>query len=144
MNAQSLPLGRHLLADFSGIDAALLSDPQRVERILLQAAQAAGATAIFGKFHHFGENAGVTGVLLLRESHISIHTWPEHGFAAIDAFMCGDARPDLAIDVARRAFAPQHMRIEDVARKALILHDDLRDDGCLSPISTTMQAIAVK
>ena len=140
MSDLPLPLGRHLLADFSGIDPALLIDPQHVERILLQAAEVAGATAIFSKFHHFGENAGVTGVLLLRESHISIHTWPEHGFAAVDAFMCGDARPDLAVDVIQRAFAPQHIRIEDVARSAQVL----LDDGRVRRVSTTMQSVAAK
>jgi len=140
MTDMLLPLGRHLLADLSGIDPALLIDPQHVERILLQAAQAAGATAIFGKFHHFGENAGVTGVLLLRESHISIHTWPEHGFAAVDAFMCGDARPELAIEVVQKAFAPQHIRTENIARNAQVQRDEAR----LPTVSARMQAVAVK
>lgn len=140
MKDMPLRLGRHLLADLSGIDPALLIDPQHVEHILLQAAQAAGATAIFGKFHHFGENAGVTGVLLLRESHISIHTWPEHGFAAVDAFMCGGARPELAIEVVQKAFAPQHIRLEDVARNAQVT----RDAGRLPTIPARMQAIAVE
>ncbi|UUZ57112.1 adenosylmethionine decarboxylase [Massilia sp. H-1] len=54
-------------------------------------------------FHSFGAAQGVTGVLLLAESHISIHTWPEFGFAAADIFMCGDARPALALDVIERA-----------------------------------------
>jgi S-adenosylmethionine decarboxylase len=140
MKDVALPLGRHLLADLSGIDPALLIDPQHVERILLQAAQVAGAIAIFGKFHHFGENAGVTGVLLLRESHISIHTWPEHGFAAVDAFMCGDARPDLAIELMRHAFSPQHIRVEDVVRNAQLAPDA----GRFPSVSASIEMIAVK
>ena len=126
MNEGALPLGRHFLADLSGVDPVLLTDPRQVERILLQAAQVAGATAIFGKFHHFGENAGVTGVLLLRESHISIHTWPEYGFAAVDAFMCGDARPELAIEVVQTAFQPKHIRIDEMLRSAQMTGVDAR------------------
>lgn len=121
MSMASLPLGRHLLADLSGVDAGLLMEPQRIEQILLRAAQVAGATAIFSKFHHFGEGQGVTGVLLLRESHISIHTWPEHGFAAVDAFMCGDSRPELAIGIVQQALQPQQTRIEEVSRGAIVL-----------------------
>jgi len=109
-------LGRHLLADLHGVAPQLLREPQAIERILLRAAQAAGATSIFSKFHQFGDGLGVTGVLLLRESHISIHTWPEHGFAAVDVFMCGDAQPEVAIGIVRQALQPQQVRIEEVAR----------------------------
>lgn len=116
MRSADASLGRHLLADLRGIAAELLTQPELIERILLQAAQAAGATPIFSKFHQFGEGQGVTGVLLLRESHISIHTWPEHGFAAVDVFMCGDARPELAIGLVQQALAPRHSRVEEVVR----------------------------
>ena len=63
----------------------------------------------------------MTGVLLLRESHISIHTWPEHRFAAVDAFMCGDAQPELAIGIVQQALQPQHSRIEEVPRGSMSL-----------------------
>jgi S-adenosylmethionine decarboxylase len=58
----------------------------------------------------------VTGVLLLKESHISIHTWPEHGFAAVDVFMCGDARPERAVDVIEAALAAGSVSLREVAR----------------------------
>lgn len=109
-------LGRHLLADMHGIATGLLTDPALIEQVLLRAAHAAGATPIFSKFHHFGDGQGVTGVLLLRESHISIHTWPEYGFAAVDAFMCGVSHPELAIGIVQQAFKPQQSRIEEVLR----------------------------
>ena len=109
-------LGRHVLADFYGIAAGLLHDAELIESVLTRAALAAGATPIFAKFHHFGAGQGVTGVLLLRESHISIHSWPEHGYAALDAFMCGTARPELAIDIAKQAFHPQHCEIRTIER----------------------------
>ena len=112
-------LGRHLLADLHGIAAPLLREPQAIEQILLRAAQAAGATPIFSKFHQFGDGQGVTGVLLLRESHISIHTWPEHSFAAVDVFMCGDAHPELAIAILQQTFQPRQSRFEEVMRGEL-------------------------
>ncbi|MBV8634118.1 MAG: adenosylmethionine decarboxylase, partial [Burkholderiaceae bacterium] len=101
------PLGRHVLADLQGVDVALLVDAAAIETLLTRAALAAGATPIFAKFHHFGAGQGVTGVLLLAESHISIHTWPEHGFAAVDAFMCGSAQPELAVDIVCQALRPE-------------------------------------
>ena len=113
-------LGRHVLADLYGVAASLLTEPQAIEQVLWQAAQAAGATPIFGKFHQFGEGQGVTGVLLLRESHISIHTWPEFGFAAVDAFMCGDSRPDLAIAIVRQAFKPHEAEVEEILRGEML------------------------
>lgn len=89
--------GTHLLADFEGVAASLLADAAAIEDVLRQAALAAGARILHGHFHLFGAGGGVTGVLLLAESHISIHTWPEDGFAALDIFMCGAARPALAL-----------------------------------------------
>jgi S-adenosylmethionine decarboxylase len=127
-SASTSTLGKHVLADLHGIAADLLTQPQLIEQILLRAAQAAGATPIFSKFHQFGEGQGVTGVLLLRESHISIHTWPEHRFAAVDAFMCGDSRPELAIGIVQQAFKPQQSRIEEVLRGALPLAKSMQLD----------------
>ena len=60
--------------------------------------------------------AGVTGMLLLRESHISIHTWPEHGFAAVDVFMCGGARPEKAVDAIASALAARSVEVREIAR----------------------------
>lgn len=92
------PSGLHVLADLSGIaDVVRLGDCAALEALLREAAAAAGARVLHSQFHGFGEGAGVTGVVLLAESHISIHTWPEHGFAAVDIFMCGGAQPELAL-----------------------------------------------
>ncbi len=84
--------GQHLIADLHG--CAGLDDVARIERALRAAAVVGGATIIEFRLHHFGPGQGVTGVALLAESHISIHTWPEHGYAALDFFLCG-ARHDL-------------------------------------------------
>lgn len=113
---QGLTLGRHMLADLHGVCAELLTDVDRIEAVLMQAACAAGATPLFGKFHQFGAGQGITGVLLLQESHISIHTWPEFGFAAVDAFMCGDCRPQLAVDIIRNALQPASFQLKEELR----------------------------
>lgn len=105
MNAR-LPAGEHWLLDLAGVEPTRLADPAGLEALLRAAAIAAGATAIGANFHHFGEGGGVTGVLLLRESHISIHSWPEHGFAALDIYMCGSCRPERAVDTLLEALQP--------------------------------------
>jgi len=111
-------LGRHLLADFNGVAKEQLTDLNLIEALMHEAVLAAGAIPLFSKFHHFGEGLGVTGVLLLKESHISIHTWPEYGFAAVDVFMCGASRPEAAIDVLEKALKPARLSIKNEARGA--------------------------
>lgn len=119
MSRADLPtsgLGRHLLVDFHGVDAARLNDAAWLEAQLYQAAHAAGATPLGVQLHHFGRGMGVTGVLLLQESHISIHTWPEYRFAAIDVFMCGMCQPQLAVEVLRAALQPEQVIQQDACR----------------------------
>ena len=110
------PLGQHVLADFYGSDAVQLADPELIEACLLGAACAAGATVLNSHFHHFGEAQGVTGVVLLMESHMSIHTWPEHGYAAIDLFMCGQAQVDLALQFLQLKLRSETQTIQMVQR----------------------------
>ena len=112
------PAGIHLLADFHGIAAGLLLSCDAIDTLLRQAALAAGATILHGHFHSFGPQQGVTGVLLLAESHISIHTWPEYGFAAADIFMCGDAQPQLALAIIDAALSPSSRSIQTISRGA--------------------------
>ncbi len=84
--------GRHLIAELH--NCSHLDDGNRVERALRAGAEAAGATLLELRLHSFGQGQGVTGVALLAESHISIHTWPEHRYAAVDIFLCAP-RNDL-------------------------------------------------
>jgi S-adenosylmethionine decarboxylase len=114
------PAGVHLLADLHGVEPELLVSCEAIDALLRAAACAAGATILHSHFHSFGPQQGVTGVLLLAESHISIHTWPECGFAAADIFMCGDATPQLALDVIERALAPASRTVKTVERGAII------------------------
>ena len=106
--------GMHLLVDLWG--ASNLCDPEFIDRALREAAEAAGATILHGHFHHFSPNGGVSGVLVLAESHISIHTWPERDFAAIDIFMCGACDPYQSLPVLRTAFAPDSMQLGEQRR----------------------------
>ncbi len=111
-----LPLGTHLLADLSGIRADRLRDCDALERLLREAAIAAGAQVLHGHFHSFGPGQGITGVLLLAESHISIHTWPECSFAAVDIFMCGAAQPQRALDIIKDALQATQCQLQSVRR----------------------------
>ena len=77
---------------------------------------AANATLLHLHLHHFSPCGGISGVAVLAESHISVHTWPERGYAAFDVFMCGDAEPELTIPVLKRAFKPKKMTISEHLR----------------------------
>jgi S-adenosylmethionine decarboxylase len=110
--------GMHLLVDLWG--ASNLCDPDHIDRALREAAEAAGATILHGHFHHFSPNGGVSGVLVLAESHISIHTWPERDFAAIDIFMCGACNPYHGIPALKEAFRPQSINLGEQRRGLVI------------------------
>lgn len=106
--------GVHLLVDLWG--ATNLADPEHIDAALREAALNAGATILHSHFHHFSPNGGVSGVVVLAESHISIHTWPERDFAAVDIFMCGACDPHDAIPVLRAAFAPTRIDLDEQRR----------------------------
>lgn len=83
-------LGRHIIVDYFDCDPEVLMDVVHIEKSMNEAAVRAGATIISSAFHHFSP-FGVSGVIVIQESHISIHTWPEYGFASVDIFTCGDS-----------------------------------------------------
>ncbi|HQT87266.1 MAG TPA: adenosylmethionine decarboxylase [Acidiphilium sp.] len=106
--------GTHLLIDIWG--ASRLDEPELIDETLRAGALAAGATILHSHFHHFTPNGGVSGVVVLAESHISIHTWPERGFAALDIFMCGDCNPYKAIPLIKAAFTPTDVQVGEQRR----------------------------
>lgn len=106
--------GTHLILDLYG--ASCLNDLSLMEDAITEAVKAAGATLLHIHLHHFTPNYGISGVAVLAESHISVHTWPERNFAAFDIFMCGDAKPELAIPVLEKAFKPDSMNVNELLR----------------------------
>jgi len=106
--------GTHLIIDVYGADH--LDELEHVESALRKAVDAAGATLLHIHLHHFTPNGGISGVAVLAESHISIHTWPECGYAALDVFMCGEANPHATIEILREAFAPERIAVEEHMR----------------------------
>jgi len=87
------PAGRHVLAELTGCPAVVLNDPASLEKSFRRCAEEGGATLVSSHFHHFSPQ-GVSGVVVIAESHVTVHTWPEHGYAAVDVFTCG--RPEVA------------------------------------------------
>lgn len=113
----SAPNGVHLLVDYDGIDARLLDDEAALLDLAHRAAEAAGARVVGHAFYCF-EGGGVSLVLLLAESHLSIHTWPRLGRAAIDVYTCGDARPERAHETFVAALRPKAHQLVTVKRPA--------------------------
>ena len=108
--------GTHLIIDL--VRAERLDDLEHIETTLRRCVEVAGATLLHIHLHHFTPNGGVSGVAVLAESHISIHSWPEYGYAALDVFMCGQTNPRRTIDVSERGiFASQGGRQRAYARQ---------------------------
>jgi S-adenosylmethionine decarboxylase len=105
--------GVHLIVDLHG--AEHLDDIDHIEETLRRCVAAARATLLHIHLHHFQPN-GVSGVAVLAESHISIHTWPDAGYAALDVFMCGSANPDACIPVLREAFCAKRVGVNELLR----------------------------
>jgi S-adenosylmethionine decarboxylase proenzyme len=91
---------RHLLVEYHGCNRAILDDIKAIEALMSVAAKAAGVTIVASVFHPFAPQ-GVTGVVVIEESHLSIHTWPEHGYASVDFYTCGEGAPERAHEVLR-------------------------------------------
>ena len=106
--------GDHLLIEFWG--AHRLQEPEYICQALEDGARAAGATILHSHYHHFGDGGGVSGVTVLAESHITIHTWPEVGYAAIDVFMCGDCDPRDCLAVLEERFRPSEVKAQNHRR----------------------------
>lgn len=105
--------GTHLIIEIVGGDG--LDEQQRIEQAFRDCVDACGATLLHIHLHKFAPQ-GVSGVAVLAESHISVHTWPERGYGAFDIFMCGDSKPHRAIDVLRKAFSAREVRVQELLR----------------------------
>ncbi|MGM0584979.1 MAG: adenosylmethionine decarboxylase [Pseudomonadota bacterium] len=105
--------GTHLIIEV--VDGEGLDDEGRIQAAFRECVADCGATLLHIHTHKFSPQ-GVSGVAVLAESHISVHTWPEIGYGAFDVFMCGDAEPWKAVEVLREAFAAGEVRVRELLR----------------------------
>lgn len=109
-------LGRHLLAEFYECNSNVLNNIELIEKLMCEAAEKCGATIVQKCFHHFSPY-GVSGVVVIAESHLAIHTWPEVGYAAVDLFTCGDqCNPEIAYDYLRQELHAESASYHDLKR----------------------------
>lgn len=106
--------GLHVVVDL--YDADRLDDINYIEEVMRECITRCGANLLHMHLHHFTPSNGVTGVAVLSESHISVHTWPERGFAAFDIFMCGVSKPELAKDILAKAFSARKTAVTILPR----------------------------
>ena len=130
-------LGRHILVEFHGCSTEILNDVPLIEASMLEAAKEAGATIISSVFHHFSP-FGVSGVVVIQESHLAIHTWPEYRYAAVDLFTCGySVNPWISYDALKHAFQAEHGSAIELNRGQLeLLHRSDIDLGELRDTAT--------
>jgi S-adenosylmethionine decarboxylase len=106
--------GTHLIIDLFG--AKRLDDLKHIKETLGRCVQAAGATLLHIHLHHFTPNGGVSGAAVLAEGHLSVRSWPEVGYAALDVFMCGGCDPHATVDVLKAAFKPDNVIVKEHLR----------------------------
>jgi S-adenosylmethionine decarboxylase proenzyme len=112
-------LGRHLLVEYHGCDPEILNDLERVKKFMLEAASESGATVLDASFHYFTPQ-GVSGVVVIAESHLAIHTWPEYGYAAVDIFTCGNTvDPWKAFHYLRSTLDSKETSVNEIVRGEL-------------------------
>ncbi|TLD71240.1 adenosylmethionine decarboxylase [Phragmitibacter flavus] len=108
--------GTHLLMELHGCPADRLVDVEWVRRLMLEAVRVAGGTYVTDVFHHFAP-LGVSGVIVIAESHATVHTWPEHGYAAVDVFTCGAAfQHDVFVEMMRAGLVADRVQTRVLSR----------------------------
>lgn len=108
-------LSTHILSEYHGCPPAVLDDLEAIRALMHRAAQAAECRIVQMAFHRFAPQ-GVSGVVVIEESHISIHTWPEYGYATADFFTCGDCRPEAADRVVAEALGAERVETMNITR----------------------------
>lgn len=109
-------IGLHLLVDLSGVSAVSLDDRDLLSQSLEEAARRCRLTALAAPVMHRFAGGGVTGFILLAESHIALHSFPDRGYLALDIFCCGDGDPHPALDVFRERFKPTREHVTEISR----------------------------
>ncbi|OHD66488.1 MAG: S-adenosylmethionine decarboxylase proenzyme [Spirochaetes bacterium RBG_13_51_14] len=113
-----MSLGKHYLAEFFDCDRLKINDITFIERVLIEATGLCGAQMIMPFFHQFSPQ-GISGVIVIAESHFAIHTWPEHGYAAVDLFSCSDVNYKAALNHIRKQVGASHFSVALVHRGLL-------------------------
>ncbi|PJZ70949.1 S-adenosylmethionine decarboxylase proenzyme [Leptospira perolatii] len=118
-------MGKHVIAEFYECDRETINNHELVEDIMLKAVDLSGATTVKSVFHRFSPY-GVSGVVVVSESHFAIHTWPEYGYCAIDVFTCGDLIDNqAALEYLKERFGAQSISVVEMKRGLLKLGVDL-------------------
>ena len=113
-------LGRHLLIELQDCDSEVLNDLSFLREAMVTAAIDCGAVVLGESFHHFNPQ-GVSGVVVIAESHLSIHTWPEYGYAAVDIFTCGTSvEPEKAAEVLIAKLRSKNHSLMEIPRGVLV------------------------
>lgn len=113
-------LGRHLLIELHDCNREVLNDPGFLRKVMVEAAVRCGAVILGDSFHHFSPQ-GVSGVVIIAESHLSIHTWPEYGYAAVDVFTCGvSVDPGKAAEVLIEKLGSRNPSMMEIPRGVLV------------------------
>jgi len=112
-------LGRHIILELYGVAFNMLNDVNEMERVMTEAVRISGATIIRPFFHKFSPQ-GISGIIVVAESHFSIHTWPEYGYAAVDFFTCGDQiRFDVAVKFIKDSLKAVSIQVMEIRRGTL-------------------------
>lgn len=119
-------LGIHIIVELHGVNKDLLDDKERLEEILVKAIEEAGGTVIGKVFHKFSPH-GVTGIIGIKESHVSIHTWPEFGYAALDIFTCRGIDPNELLNTIIEEFKPEYYTSMILSRGEPYVEDISKD-----------------
>jgi len=113
-------LGNHILVEFMNCSPEIMNDVSTIEQNMVAAAKLAGANVINATFHHFSP-FGVSGVVVIQESHLAIHTWPEYGYAAVDLFTCGEINAWVSFDFLKQSFLAQSYSVVEMRRGSVNL-----------------------
>jgi S-adenosylmethionine decarboxylase len=125
-------LGKHWLIECYECNPSTINSPERLEEIFLEAAQKSGATIVGSHFHSF-DPQGVSGVVVIAESHFSVHTWPEHQYAAVDVFTCGESIDvDRAIEVFRERLGTDEIIMAGDLHRGVVSHNGLERAAAVS------------
>ena len=122
-------IGRHLIVELYGCDTALLDDVALIRRHMIAAAERCRATVMSDTFHHFDPH-GVSGTVVISESHLSIHTWPESGYVAVDIYTCGGLDPRPGFRYLAEQLGATQSRVQEILRG---LPEDMKDHGMILP-----------